>query len=165
MLIKVTSDHKLVCKGQSYRCALGKGGVTTDKIEGDGATPVGRYLFRRALFRPDRINEPETKLDIQEIKQDDGWCDDPKHPSYNRPIKRPFSASHEALWRDDHIYDIIVILAHNDNPPLPGKGSAIFFHLARDHYEPTEGCIAVKQKDMLEILKTIQPGDAIEISL
>jgi len=117
------------------------------------------------LYRADRIEPPQTLLNIQKITKTDGWCDDPSHPNYNRPIQLPFAASHEELWRDDHIYDIIVILGHNDNPPVPEKGSAVFFHLARENFEPTQGCVAVTLECMLEILKTAESGIEMEITL
>jgi L,D-peptidoglycan transpeptidase YkuD (ErfK/YbiS/YcfS/YnhG family) len=163
MPIEVCADGTLIWQGKTYRCALGKNGLRHDKKERDNATPVGRYAIRRVLYRPDKISGIETGLDTCALEADDGWCDDPAHPEYNTPVKLPFTASHEVLWRDDHIYDIIVILGHNDDPPIPGKGSAIFFHLARENYEGTEGCIAVKLEDMLEILKSLPSGEFMEI--
>ncbi len=165
--LQVFADHRLVWQGKTYRCALGKGGVLSqeEKTEGDGATPTGRYPLRRVLYRKDRLAEPQTCLSVHEINKTDGWCDDPASPAYNRPVELPFEDSCEDLFRTDHIYDIIVILGHNDDPPMPGKGSAIFFHIARDGYKPTEGCVAVSRDDMLEILKEISPGTHMEISL
>ena len=164
-IIYVGCDNKLHWQGCSYACALGKGGIALDKSEGDGATPTGVFSLRRVLYRADRIEPPQTLLNIQKITKTDGWCDDPSHPNYNRPIQLPFAASHEELWRDDHIYDIIVILGHNDNPPVPEKGSAVFFHLARENFEPTQGCVAVTLECMLEILKTAESGIEMEITL
>ncbi len=165
MTIHVSSEGKLQFNGKSYPCALGKNGIRTDKSEGDNATPVGRFALRRVLYRADRLFEPETALDTQALHYNDGWCDDPSHVAYNHPVKTPFQASHELLWRDDHIYDVIVVLGHNDDPPVPNKGSAIFFHLAREGYSSTEGCIAVSLEDMLDILKQVTPGEEMEISL
>ncbi|WP_135081260.1 L,D-transpeptidase family protein [Terasakiella sp. SH-1] len=148
---------------KSYPCAIGKGGVRADKREGDGASPIGSFAIRRILYRADRVSKPETRLPVKAIGKQDGWCDDPDHILYNRAICLPFKGSHEKLWREDHIYDIIVILGHNDAPPVAGKGSAIFFHLARENYEGTEGCIAVKQAHMFEILKAVDETSRIEI--
>ena len=106
---------------------------------------------------------PATALPVRPLAEDDGWCDDPAHPDYNRPVKRPFPASHEAMWRDDHLYDIVVVLGHNDDPPRPPLGSAIFLHLAKPDYAPTEGCIALARPDLEAVLALAAPGDALEI--
>lgn len=133
-----------------------------DKREGDGATPLGTFPIRYGLFRPDRGPRPDSVLEFSEIQKQDGWCDDPKDKSYNRPVRLPYEASCETLWRDDGIYDVIIVLGHNDSPPRAGHGSAIFFHLARPDYSPTEGCIAVSKDHMLEILKDLTlPADII----
>jgi L,D-peptidoglycan transpeptidase YkuD (ErfK/YbiS/YcfS/YnhG family) len=97
------------------------------------------------------------------LSPDDGWCDDPSSPFYNQHVKLPFAPSHEKLWRDDHVYDLIVVLGHNDDPPVAGMGSAIFAHLARPDYSGTEGCVALKLEDMQAFLHVARPGDAIEI--
>ena len=137
------------------RCAVGKGGIRpqAQKREGDGATPLGCYPLRRVLYRPDRVSAPETALSTAPLVPEDGWCDDPAHGAYNRPVRLPFAAGHERLWRDDEIYDVIVILGHNDDPPVPGKGSAIFLHVARADYAPTLGCVALALPDLLDVLK------------
>lgn len=164
-VIHVGYDNKLHWQGRSYACALGKGGIVSDKFEGDGATPTGVFSLRRVLYRADRVEAPQTRLNIQEITKTDGWCDDASHANYNRPVQLPFVASHEELWREDNIYDIIVVLGHNDNPPVPNKGSAVFFHLARENFEPTQGCVAISLECMLEVLKTAEPGIEMEITL
>ncbi|MDP2699213.1 L,D-transpeptidase [Thalassospira sp.] len=148
----VTSDGILVCKGRSFRCALGKTGITDTKREGDGATPVGRWKLRYVLYRADRRAAPVTALPVQAITPDDGWCDDPAHASYNRPVRLPCAASHEKLWREDGLYDLVVTLTHNDAPAIPGNGSAIFMHIARPGYSGTEGCIALAADDLETVL-------------
>ncbi|MDJ0981333.1 MAG: hypothetical protein QNI94_06905, partial [Kiloniellales bacterium] len=105
-----------------FRCALGPGGCRRDKREGDGATPIGSWPMRRVLFRPDRMAAPVTALPVAPLDPKDGWCDDPEDPLYNQPVTLPYGASHEVLWREDEIYDVIVILGHNDDPPVPGAG-------------------------------------------
>jgi L,D-peptidoglycan transpeptidase YkuD (ErfK/YbiS/YcfS/YnhG family) len=156
MEITVSADGTLVWPGGRLRCALGRGGVRADKREGDGATPVGVFPLRRLLVRRDRLPEPHvppvTGLPLVEIGPDDGWCDDPADPAYNRPVRLPFTAGHERLWRDDGLYDLVVVLGHNDEPPRPGLGSAIFLHLARPDYAPTEGCVALERGDLLRLL-------------
>ena len=136
-----------------FRCALGKGGVRSDKREGDGATPVGRLPIRTVLYRADRLAAPETVLPCRALRPDDGWCDDPGDPGYNRPIRRPYDGRHEALWRDDAVYDVIAVLGWNDAPARPGAGSAIFLHVARPGYLPTEGCVALALGDCLSVLR------------
>jgi len=149
--------------GRQIRCAVGRSGVTADKREGDGATPAGRWLLREAFYRPDRIAPPQSALKLTPIAPDDGWCDDPGDPSYNRPIKLPYGASHEEMWRNDHLYDVVVAIGYNDDPPVPGKGSAIFLHLCRDDFGPTAGCVAIPLADMLDILPLLTPETAIVI--
>lgn len=146
-----------------WRCAIGRGGVGADKREGDGVTPTGRWLLRRVLYRPDRVPPPETALPSAALSPQDGWCDDPAHEDYNRPVRLPFDASHEALWRDDEIYDVIVIPAYNDDPPVPGAGSAIFLHVARPGYTPTAGCVALALGDLQTVLRRLGPGDGLSV--
>ena len=139
-------------RGRRFACAIGRGGVRSDKREGDGATPAGRYPLRRVLYRPDRLAPPRTALPIAPLSPRDGWCDDPGHPLYNRPLRLPHDARHEELWRSDRVYDLIVILGHNDVPAVPGLGSAVFLHVAQPDYAPTAGCVAVAAGDLLAIL-------------
>lgn len=140
---------------RSWRCAIGAGGLRpeAEKIEGDGATPIGCYALRRLVYRADRIAKPETRLPMAALSPEDGWCDAPEDPAYNRPVRLPYGASHERLWRDDGIYDAIVMLGHNDDPPVAGLGSAIFLHIARVNYSPTQGCVALALPDLLNFLK------------
>ena len=118
------------------RCALGPAGVVdaADKREGDGATPAGLWPLRRLLYRSDRLARPETALEARALRPDDGWCDAPSDRNYNRPVTWPYAASAEQLWRDDGVYDVIVVLGHNDAPVIAGAGSAIFLHIARADY-------------------------------
>ncbi|MEK7177120.1 MAG: L,D-transpeptidase family protein [Patescibacteria group bacterium] len=163
--ILVTSDGILTFNGKKYRCALGKGGVRMDHVEGDEATPVGCFPIRKVFYRPDKFKKaPETVFPTQALQMDDGWCDDVNRPEYNKYVKLPYDGSHEKLWRDDHLYDIIVVLGHNDDPPVPSKGSAIFMHVARETYTPTLGCIALSQDDLLELLKTADPSTQVRVS-
>lgn len=145
-------------------CLIGKGGtIAADaKREGDGATPLGRWPIRTLLLRPDRVTLPALNLPWRWLHPDDGWCDAPEDLAYNRPVRHPYPRSAERLWREDGAYDVIVTLAHNDAPPIPGAGSAIFLHCTAER-EFTEGCVAIERSDLLEILKTLAPGDAVDI--
>tara|TARA_R100000306_G_scaffold26969_1_gene30548 strand:- start:6 stop:512 length:507 start_codon:yes stop_codon:yes gene_type:complete len=164
MLIKVFSNHILEYAQTRYHCALGRGGIVRDKREGDGATPAGRYPLKRLFIRRDRIPQITTGLAITDIAPDDGWCDDPACPEYNRPVKLPFSGSHERMFRDDHVYDLVIDIGHNDNPPVPGAGSAVFIHLAKPGFTPTEGCIALAREDLTKLLMDWSAQTEIEIS-
>lgn len=117
--------------------------------------------MRQVLYRPDRIARPRTALPVSPLHAGLGWCDAPGEANYNRIVKLPYVGSHERLWRSDHLYDVVVVLGYNDLPRSQGRGSAIFMHLARADYQPTEGCIAVSLQDMLRILEQAQPGNAV----
>lgn len=153
--ISVFSSGKLVWKNKEYKCALGRSGISDDKTEGDQKTPLGCFPLREIFFRPDKIKQIETVLPVKPLNPEDGWCNDPKDKNYNRFVKLPYSASAENLWQEDRLYDIIVMLGYNDNPVVSGKGSAIFMHIARENYSPTDGCIALSLPDLLEILNTV----------
>ena len=152
MDIRVGADGTLEWRGRRLRCALGRGGVTDDKREGDGATPTGCFALRRVYYRPDRGPLPATALPVSATDPTDAWCDDPADAAYNTLVRGADAASAETLWRDDALYDVVVVLAHNDDPVVPGAGSAIFLHIARPDYGPTEGCVAVAREELLEIL-------------
>jgi L,D-peptidoglycan transpeptidase YkuD (ErfK/YbiS/YcfS/YnhG family) len=166
VIFTATADGMLSLGARSVRCALGRGGVkpAADKREGDGASPAGVWPIRRLLYRSDRGPAPPTALLTEAIAADDGWCDAPGDNAYNRPVKLPYPASAESMWRDDEVYDLVLVLGHNDDPPTPSLGSAIFLHLARPGYPPTEGCVAIGRDDMLELLRVARPGDAVAIA-
>jgi len=151
--------------GRRLGCALGRAGVRADKREGDGATPAGRFRLRRVLYRPDREAPPATLLPVSAIGAGDGWCDDPGDPAYNRPVVLPHPASHERLWRDDGLYDLVVVTGHNDDPVVPGAGSAVFVHVARPGYAPTEGCVALARDDLAWLLARVGPETTLAVSL
>jgi L,D-peptidoglycan transpeptidase YkuD (ErfK/YbiS/YcfS/YnhG family) len=159
----VVSQGLALWNGLSRTCALGRGGVRREKREGDGATPVGAFQFRRVLYRADRIAKPVTRLSVDRIGEHDGWCDEPRDQHYNRQVRLPYPASHERLWRDDNIYDLIAVLGHNDAPTLPHAGSAIFLHIARSDFAPTEGCVALAVADLLQILALVGPADRVVV--
>lgn len=146
------SDGRLTLAGRTFRAALGRGGVRADKQEGDGATPAGLLPLRRVLYRADRVPPPTCAVPIEPLAPDDGWCDDPVDPAYNRPVRLPYAASHEELWRTDALYDVIGVLGWNDTPPARGRGSAIFLHIARPDFAPTVGCIALAPADLASVL-------------
>jgi len=144
-------------------CALGRSSIHRFKREGDGATPLGRWRAVAVFWRPDRLRRPAALLPGRALRAADGWCDDPADRHYNRPVRLPFAASHERLWREDHLYDVVVVLDYNLARPRPGAGSAIFLHIAKPEFAPTEGCIAVTPAAMRRLLATIGPGTVFDV--
>jgi len=146
-----------------FPCALGRSGCKPLKREGDGATPLGRYKLQRAYFRPDRLVRPSTRLPMRATRIGDGWCDAPGDRNYNRPISHPYPASAERMWRQDQLYDIVVVLGYNDRPRVRGRGSAIFLHVARPNLAPTEGCIALRRSDLGKLIPLISGKTVLRI--
>lgn len=150
-----------------YRCALGKNGVieARSKKEGDNKSPLGQWAMRRVFYRPDRVDEPITSLQTMALTDKIGWSDDPRdQENYNKLVTLPYPFSHEKLWREDEVYNIIVELGYNDAPAIPGKGSAIFMHIKRSDYEGTEGCVALAEIHLRQLLKNASPGDTVKIT-
>jgi L,D-peptidoglycan transpeptidase YkuD (ErfK/YbiS/YcfS/YnhG family) len=150
----VHPDGRVVLGGLVFRAALGRGGVRRDKQEGDGATPAGLLPLRRVFYRADRVPSPDCIVPVEPIVPTDGWCDDPSHADYNRFIHLPHEGRHEELWRQDALYDLIGVLGWNDSPVQRDRGSAIFLHVARPDYAPTEGCVALALGDLRHLLAT-----------
>jgi L,D-peptidoglycan transpeptidase YkuD (ErfK/YbiS/YcfS/YnhG family) len=159
----VYEEGVLSWPGGAARAACGKAGVSTTKREGDHASPAGSFPLLRAFYRPDRLAAPKTALPLAALKPTDGWCDDPVDPNYNRLVALPYPASHEDLWRDDGLYDLIVVIGYNTDPVVPGKGSAIFLHCASPDFASTEGCIAVSRDVLVPLLGLLGPGSTITI--
>lgn len=166
MLFRAHADGRFEFGGRVLRCAIGKAGAIAgaDKCEGDNRSPLGAWPMREVWYRPDvYLDGPRTALPIRATRPEDGWCDAPGDPNYNRPVTLPYPASAERMWRDDSAYDLVVILGHNDDPPVPGMGSAIFMHLAREGYPGTEGCVVLAREDIEAVLAAAKPGDVVEI--
>lgn len=166
MILVDAGARTLAMSGHTLPCAIGRSGAcpAADKREGDGMTPLGRWPVRMVLFRPGRAAPPPgLQLPWRWIRPDDGWSDDSTDPCYNRPVRHPREYSAERLWRDDGLYDVIVTLGHNDAPPVPGMGSAIFFHCWNDA-KPTEGCVAIEQHALLALLPALAPGTLLQIA-
>ena len=163
MKLIVYPSGLLVFENRAFQCALGRSGIAISKTEGDGATPAGEFNLRKIFYRQDRVECPKSGLPITATGPANGWSDDPSDPDYNRLVQIPHAYRHETLWRDDPLYDIFVPLGFNDNPPIPGLGSAIFLHIAADQFAPTEGCIALAQSDLLAILESCDHKTALVI--
>ena len=154
MNMKIKSNY-LIYNGTKYKCAIGAGGFSDKKKEGDGCTPIGVFQVTDILYRGDKIKNLVTNYSLQTISPSDGWCDDPNSKHYNTKIKFPFANSAEELFRQDDRYDIVCVTNHNQNPIISGAGSAIFIHVASEDYSATAGCIALSLKDLTEILSTL----------
>ena len=146
------------------RCAVGSGGIAQKIREGDGVTPVGTWPLRRVFYRPDRMMAPRCALPVAPLQPHDGWCETPGDPEYNTLVRLPHRASAESMWREDHLYDVVVVVGYNDAPVVAGKGSAIFLHLARTEYTPTAGCVALALPDLLEVLLQLTPDDRLIVT-
>jgi L,D-peptidoglycan transpeptidase YkuD (ErfK/YbiS/YcfS/YnhG family) len=163
----VTDGRRLrLPDGMVVPCAMGRSGLidAAAKREGDGATPIGRWRLTRIFYRPDRMRRPAPgALPVQAIQPEDRWCDDPKHPAYNRLVSAPFDASCETLWRDDGLYDLIVETDHNSQPPVPGAGSAIFLHCRNPSGAPTAGCIALDTDVLARLLDRLSGPAVLDV--
>ena len=145
------------------RCSIGKRGISIKKREGDKKTPKGEFRLKYILYRKDRIFKLKTKLKKIAINKKIGWCDDPNSDNYNKIINYPFKFSAEKLWIKENIYDIIIVIDYNLNPVIKNKGSAIFLHIAKKKYQPTNGCIAVNKKNIRLIASTINKKTKLKI--
>lgn len=153
----------LMIGGERFICVLGRTGVTFDKTEGDGKTPIGIFPLRQLLYRADRIARPETGLPVEILTAETGWCEDPAHPDYNKKIVLPHPSVVDRMTREDHLYNVTVVIGYNDDPVVPGRGSAIFMHLARPGLLPTAGCVALSMEDLLNVVRLCDSSSHIAI--
>ena len=163
MTILVKNKHTLQIDEFKFRCCIGKKGSTRNKKEGDMKTPKGIFEIEHLYFRKDRIKKPSTSLKCIEIKKEMGWCNDILFPKkYNKLFKIKKKIKHEKLKRNDYKYDLLIPIKHNFIKPIVGLGSCIFIHLTKD-YNQTAGCIALKEKDFLIMIKLIKRNSKIII--
>jgi L,D-peptidoglycan transpeptidase YkuD (ErfK/YbiS/YcfS/YnhG family) len=160
--VRRTGDLHVADWGEGpRRCAVGRTGIGMKQREGDGLTPAGAWPLRQVLYRADRLDRPRTVLPVAAIEPDQAWCDAPQDPNYNRLVRLPHASPDEHLWREDSLYDLIVVVGYNDAPVVPGKGSAIFLHLAQPDYGPTEGCVALRREDLSQALAQLEAQDRL----
>lgn len=145
-------------------CALGRAGRRAMKREGDGVTPIGKFPVCEALYRSDRLRRPRTGLPLRPLRRSDGWCDAAGDRNYNRLVRHPYPASAEVMWRQDSLYDVVLVLGYNRRPRVRGRGSAIFMHLAGPGYAPTAGCIALSARNMRIVLEHLAPGAMVHVA-
>ena len=158
VLAILTPDGFLRLGADRFPACFGRGGISRNKVEGDGSTPAGVLPLRRVLYRADRVPPPLAACPIEPLSHVDGWCDDPRDAAYNRPVRLPYPGRHEELWRADAVYDVIGVLGWNDAPPIRDRGSAIFLHLATASRAPTAGCIALDIDHLRDILSKGMTG-------
>ena len=159
----VVKNGFLINQDQKYKCSIGYNGLSKNKTEGDGCTPVGTFKLNKIMYRPDKINNFKSNIETEIIEKRDGWCDDINSELYNQKIIFPYELSAENLYRDDDLYDLICIIDYNLNPIIKGKGSAIFLHVASSDYSPTHGCVAIKKDELIEIAMKLNRGSLIQI--
>jgi L,D-peptidoglycan transpeptidase YkuD (ErfK/YbiS/YcfS/YnhG family) len=155
---------RLFWHGGTARAAVGRAGVSANKKEGDGATPVGTYPLISAFYRADRMPPPSSCLPLRAVSPSDAWVDDPADRNYNRLVSMPYPAHAEPMWLDDAVYDLLVVIGYNMAPVVAGAGSAIFLHIARPDFSPTAGCIAVARETLIGLMPRLQPGSTITIA-
>ena len=163
MLIKLKNKDKLIVDHFTFKCCIGKKGIKNNKKEGDKSTPVGIFQLGNVYYRSDRVKKPLTKLKCIKIYKNMGWCNDPHNKFYNKKIKTNKKIKHEKLFRRDYKYNYLIIIKYNYLNSIPGKGSAIFLHLTKN-YQPTAGCIALKKKDFLILLRLINTKTKLKVS-
>jgi L,D-peptidoglycan transpeptidase YkuD (ErfK/YbiS/YcfS/YnhG family) len=156
-------DGRLRWSGASAPAAVGRGGISSSKREGDGATPAGTYSLALGFYRKDRLARPRSGLPMRALAPQDAWVDDPADANYNRLVSLPYRARTEPMWRRDEIYDVVVVISYNMNPVVPGAGSAIFLHIARPDFSATAGCIAVQREILIDLLPLLGIGSTITI--
>lgn len=163
MIIFLKNKHTLQVDDFYFKCCIGQNGLTTKKVEGDNKTPIGLYALGPLYYRKEKFTRLSTKLKKIQIKKNMGWCDDVNSKLYNKPIKTNTQFRHEKLYRNDRKYDLLIPIKYNFIKPKINKGSAIFLHLT-NNYKKTKGCIAIKEKDMLILLKLIDKKTKIKIN-
>ena len=163
MTIFVKNKHTLQIDEFKFKCCIGKNGSTKYKREGDKKTPKGKFQIEHLYFREDRLEKPLTSLKCIRIKKNMGWCNDIKFPKmYNKFFKIEKKVRYEKLNRKDYKYDLMIPIKYNFKKPIAGKGSCIFIHLTKN-YKATAGCIGLKKKDFLIMLKLIKKNTKIRI--
>jgi len=163
-MIIVKKSGYLKYKNLRFRCALGEAGIKKKEKEGDNVTPKGIFKIIKMYYRSDKIKNITTDIKKIKIKRNMGWCDDPSSDLYNQQIKLPNTYSHEKLYRNDNLYDLILVLNYNINPTKKYKGSAIFIHIAKNSYKKTKGCIALKRKHLIELISKIKKNTKIKVN-
>jgi L,D-peptidoglycan transpeptidase YkuD (ErfK/YbiS/YcfS/YnhG family) len=163
-MIIINKSGYLKYKNFKFRCSLGKAGIKKKTKEGDQVTPKGIFKVIKIYYRKDKIKKIINPIKKIQIKKNMGWCDDPKSDLYNQQIKLPNKFSYEKLYRKDGLYDIILVLNYNTSPIVKKKGSAIFIHIAKRKFKPTEGCIGLKKNDLIKLLKKIKKNTKIKIN-
>jgi len=163
-MIIINKSSYLKYENFRFRCALGKAGIGKKKKEGDNITPKGLYKIVKIYYRKDRIKKISSKFKLIKITKNIGWCDDPNSEKYNKIVNLPTKYSYEKLYRKDNVYDLILVLNYNMSPVIKNKGSAIFIHITKKKYQPTQGCVALKKNNLLKLISKINKNIKIKIN-
>ena len=163
MIIRLKNKDTLNFDDFSIKCVIGKNGLNKNKKEGDKSTPIGKFKLGPLYWRADKIEKPETNISCKKINKNMGWCNDINSRFYNKEIKVNKKIKHEKLFRKDYKYNLFLVIKYNDRKIIRNKGSAIFIHLTKN-YKKTAGCIAVKEKDFLVMIKLLSKKSKIIIS-
>ena len=163
-MIIINKSGYLKYKNLRFRCALGKAGIGKKKIEGDNISPRGTFSIVKIYYRNDRVKKISSKFRLIKITKKMGWCDDPNSKNYNQLINLPTKYTYEKLYREDNVYDLLIVLNYNIRPTIKNKGSAIFIHVARQNYKKTSGCIALKKSHLTKLIKTIKKNTKVIIN-
>jgi L,D-peptidoglycan transpeptidase YkuD (ErfK/YbiS/YcfS/YnhG family) len=163
-MIIVKKSGYLQYKNLKFRCALGRAGIKKKEKEGDNITPQGIFKIIKIYYRSDKIKKIKAFIRTIKIKKNMGWCDDSESEYYNQQINLPNKFGYERLYRNDNLYDIILVLNYNTNPTIKRKGSAIFIHVSKNSYKKTKGCIALQKKHLLELIPLIKKNTKIKIN-
>ena len=159
----IIKNKSLIYYDYKVKCSVGKRGIGVKKREGDLITPIGTFKITKLLYRKERVKNLKTNLKKTIITKTMGWCDDARSKSYNKLIKSPFKFTFEKLYRKDNMYDIILVLNFNMRPIKKYKGSAIFIHVAKNNYKKTKGCIAIKKRDLIFLLRKIDKNTKVKV--
>jgi len=162
-MIIINKFGYLKIENLKFKCALGSAGIKKKGREGDNITPKGTFKIIKIYYRKDRIKKISSPFTLIQIKKNMGWCDDPKSKKYNHLINLPSKYSHEKLYRKDNIYDLLLVLNYNMRPVIKNKGSAIFIHITKKNYQPTQGCIALRKENLLNVIKLIKKNCVVKI--
>ena len=163
MLITIINKETLSMDDFTFKCSIGKNGIKTQKKEGDKTTPRGTFSLGKLYYRADRVEKPITQINTRIISKGMGWCDDPKSSLYNKELIINDKIKHEKLFKKDNSYDYFIVINYNTKNIKQNKGSAIFIHLTKN-YKKTAGCIALKKKDFLIMVKLLNKKNKIKIN-
>ena len=164
MILKLLNKNQLKIDDFVFKCSIGLNGLSSNKKEGDLKTPKGLFSIGNLYYRKDRIKNISSNLNSKVITKKLLWCHDLSSKKfYNKLVYKNKKLKGESLYRKDHKYDLLIPIKYNTYKRIVGKGSCIFLHIT-NNYKPTAGCIAIKKKDFLILVKIIKKNSKIDIN-